>query len=62
MNDWKSFSRSVVIESNERLLQKKRGVSFSMPEELKGIIAYKPRTRQEIKAAFEEASRRLRQG
>lgn len=62
MYEWTSFSRESILEANSRLSQRKRGASFTLPDELTGVFDFKPKTSEELSEAFRTASRRLRQG
>jgi hypothetical protein len=62
MYHWTSFSRKVLQEANKRLSRRKQGLSFELPNELLGVISFKPKTTAEISEAFRAASRKLRQG
>jgi hypothetical protein len=59
---WTPFSTKVVLEANRKLAQRRQGDAFALPRELIGIIHFKPKTTEEIRAAFSKASRRLREG
>ena len=54
------FSRAVVLKANARLVEQK-GRPTRLPEELLGIVCYRPRTIEEIKSAFASAYTNLKQ-
>jgi tRNA uridine 5-carbamoylmethylation protein Kti12 len=62
MDNWKSFSRKVVLEANSRLSQRKQGISFALPKELAGIVEFRQKSTEDIEQAFRAASRKLRRG
>lgn len=62
MYQWTPFSRKVVLEANSRLSRRKQSAPYALPDELRGVINFKPKTTEEIREAFKSASRKLRQG
>ena len=48
------FSEQVVLRANAQLIEQ-HGRPTRLPQELLGIVTYRPRTVQEIKSAFASA-------